>query len=195
MLSSVAMALPLMDYSKGKAAVDLTFRNSEVTCEGTDSDKKSKLDLSITYSLGNDAAIQYRHFAPEMNKDSLYITGDVSTNEFNYLRKIDKNVLAFVGIMSVDESAKQTVYSSHSEDYSSTFTQLGIIGSTKLSTKTTLWGALAVGSDSMTNLEVGLSYEIAPKLELNVNYRDMKFNINDNDLKVKGTGVGITYKF
>ena len=186
MLSSVAMASPLMDYSKGKAAVDLTFRNSEVTCEGTDSDKKSKLDLSITYSLGDNKALQYRHFAPEMDGDT------VVTNEFNYLRKINKNVSAFVGLMNVHVS---DTIGSTSNDYNSTFTQLGVIGSTNLSAKTTLWGALAVGSDSMTNLEVGLSYAITPKLELNVNYRDMKLNIDDSDLKVKGTGVGITYKF
>jgi len=67
--------------------------------------------------------------------------------------------------------------------------------------KTTLWGSAAAGKD-LTNYEVGIGYEFRPNWEFNVNYRDFNvknFSVQSQgggfDLKAKGLGYGITYKF
>jgi len=195
MASSVAMASPLTDYSKSETSLDLTFRNSEIDETRPSDDysfgKKSTMDATITHSLGNGTAIQYRHFSPNITK-SIY-TMKVATDEFNYIRKLDNHVAVFAGLINT----KQTyTHSSGFWDSTSTGTQIGVIGNTTIAPKTTLWGILAVGANSMTNFEAGIGYQIAPNLEFNVNYRQLKLDfMYGYESKVKGTGFGVTYKF
>jgi hypothetical protein len=70
-----------------------------------------------------------------------------------------------------------------------------LVASTELAPKTTLYGMAAAGAN-LTNFGVGISYEIAPHLELDVNYREIEAKkVSNTDLKAKGLGFGITYKF
>lgn len=76
-LSSVAMASPLTDFSKGKAALDLNYRSNpdyDVTfgVKGTDlrSDKiafdgDNNFEWGFTYGIGNNWAMQYRQATPK----------------------------------------------------------------------------------------------------------------------------------
>ncbi|MCX7781076.1 MAG: hypothetical protein N2491_09225 [Negativicutes bacterium] len=94
LLSSVGLAAPLMDYSKGKATLDYTYRpnmdiKAAIGVEGQigiqplaeymgisedgkfseytkqgSFDGKANMDWGLTYGLGNNWAIQYRQFNP-----------------------------------------------------------------------------------------------------------------------------------
>lgn len=77
--------------------------------------------------------------------------------------------------------------------------QVGIIASTVVADKTTLWGSATTSSD-LTNYEVGIGYEFNPGWELNVNYRDLRVKDvrlggGSGEFKEKGMGFGITHKF
>ena len=223
MLTTVALASPLMDYSSGKASIDLTLRNTEnsgpqVNAVGTfvnglSYPKKSNLDAAVTFGLGNNFAFEYRNFEPTSKNFSLYNVGGLpgvnvyqnlklATNEFNVLYKVDKNVAAFAGYMTTKATWSASANSPlitfpHGPTLSDSqnLYQIGVVGSSVIAPKTTLWGSVAVGNHSLTNWEVGVGYEFATNLEFNVNYREIKANVQNNDFKTNGLGYGITLKF
>jgi hypothetical protein len=196
MICGGVSAAPLTDYSEGKTAIDLTSRSSDINDNGSSLDKKSNLDWGITTGLGNKFAIQYNGYNAK-SKDSSYIDGlELKTQEFNVLYQIDKNLSAYTGIV---KSKADWSYGDTSNEKSNM--QFGLIGSTKIADKTTAYASVAVASD-FTNWKVGVSQEIAPNVDFNVDYRRMEvknltgdtYNGSD-DITTKGLGYGVTYKF
>ena len=213
--ASIGFAAPLTDYSAGKTSIDLTWRNSDTEAGDTSFDKKYNLDWGITTALGNNFAIQYNGYNAK-SKDTLSWSDDeetgishldLKTKEFNILYKLDKNLFAYTGLVSIkaEENANVSYTDgspSENESYSSKTkkkVQFGLIGTTKLSDKTTAYAQVGVAKD-FTNWKVGVSQEIAPNLELNVDYRGLKvkkLDVDDEkfDVTSKGLGFGVTYKF
>lgn len=218
--ASIGFTAPLTDYSAGKTAIDLTFRNSDVdaTASGNHSlsktfDGKSSIDWGITTGLGNNFAIQYNGYNAKSKDKVLY--SDASENdslnfklkvqEFNLLYKLDENISAYTGIVRTkgDMNENDTINGVTTSNGSSTNTnsklQFGLAGSTKIADKTTAYAQVGVASD-FTNWKVGVSQEIAPNLDLNVDYRRIEAkNLTSSgtkvDLTAKGLGFGVTYKF
>lgn len=66
---SVGMASPLIDYSAGKTAIDVTVRNTEtvghIVAFDASLDRKYNTELNVTTGLGNNFALQYRYFQPK----------------------------------------------------------------------------------------------------------------------------------
>lgn len=196
MMTSVAFAAPLTDYSQGKTAIDLNWRNTEVKGESVTFDKKYNIDWGITSGLGNDWAIQYRQFNPK--SDATEIAGSfhkakLKTQEFNVLRKLDGNVSAYTGVMKTKGELDGGSSSSKNK------WQLGITGSTQLADKMTAYASLGAGKD-LTTWQIGVAYEVAPNVDFNLDYRQIKadkldFDGEKVDGKAKGLGFGITYKF
>lgn len=214
MLSTAALASPLMDYSSGKGSVDLTWRNAQNSSTGAyygTSSTKYNLDGAITFGLGNNFAIQYRTFNPESDATPSNVGGTavskISTNEFNLLYKLDKNVAIFTGVGTVKgEGSFSSAPGYNYTTQSKTLWQLGVVGNMPIGAKTNLWASAAAGGDSLTNWEIGVSYEFSPGWEFDVNYREVKAdtftgtNSNGtpftlNEAKSKGAGFGVTYKF
>jgi predicted porin len=176
------------------------FHTEKLTSSGgttLDFDSKSNFDGSITVGLGNNFALQYRNFEPksaDTRFSGIITTGKIATNEFNVLYKLDKNVAAFAGYASAKGTMEIFGYGSTSSDTKNLW-QVGLVGSTAIADKTTLWGSVAAGSN-LTNWEVGVSYAFTPNLELNVNYREVKVDdLQGVDVKAKGLGLGVTFKF
>lgn len=215
LVSSVGFASPLTDYSAGKTAIDLNLRSSDVKDNEYSLDKKSNLDWGVTTGLGNKLAIQYNGYNAK-SKDTVYTSNAYETNrmncelkiqEFNVLYKLDRNVSVYTGLVTMKASSLENdnvggvdipyPYSSNTKKKM----QFGLVGSTKLADKTSAYASVGVASD-YTNWKIGVSQEIAPNLELNVDYRRLqaKKMTYDNgggvaDITVKGIGYGITYKF
>ncbi|SEJ71267.1 hypothetical protein SAMN05660742_11497 [Propionispira arboris] len=208
--TSVGFAAPLDDYSAGKTQVDLTWRQSDVKAEGDstagDFNKKGNMEFGITTGLGNNFALQYNNFNGK-SKDTDFTNGGgefsaaatLKMQEFNVLYKVDKNLSVYTGITSVKGSFDSTIGNSESDTKNKL--QFGVIGSTKLGDKTTAYAKVGVAS-GMTNWKVGVSQEVAPNLELNVDYGSLKVNkmafnngMGDVDMTSKGLGFGISYKF
>lgn len=264
-LSSVAAAAPLMEFDKGKVALDYTYRPSldfsaDAKIGGTlfgesgsisgsrNFDGDANLDLGITIGIGNKWGLQYRQYNPagtiwsgsfgfgqnyaamstaeyDPVTINLGFEGKIRSDEFNLLYGFDKNWAAFVGVVRNSAGIK-TSLSGSGYGYSGSLTipelwseeknhfHFGVVGSYKIADKTNLWGLASFGGD-YRNWEAGVSYDIGKDLQLNVNYRDTKFDkfkfagVNFNtpdpanstaidvtsDVTVKGWGFGITYKF
>jgi len=205
--ASIGFAAPLNDYSAGKTAVDITFREDDVAYKGpgydVSFDKKNNVEWGITTGLGNNFAIQYIGY--DTKTKNTYVAdfgtsgkGELKTSEYNLLYKIDEHVAAYAGIVQSKWTISGDSFDSSSTDNKSKV-QFGVIGSTKIADKTTAYASFAVASD-VTNWKLGVSQEIAPNVAINLDYRYLKVkNLTGNDFsdKVdvteKGLGLGVTY--
>jgi len=208
MMPSVVSASPLVDYSHGKVAVDLTWRNSDVAMSHSfipNLDKRYNMDWGFTAGLGNNLAIQYRQFNPRSKDYSVSgasINLQLETQEVNVLYKFDKNVIAYAGIMETKGVINQNISGGNHVGISTNKAskwQVGLIGTAKLAEKTTAYASIGTGKD-LTTWEIGIGQEIGPNLEFNVDYRLVKAKkfeiVNETiDLTAKGLGCGVTYKF
>lgn len=203
--TSIGFASPLMDYSQGKGALDISIKpNTDITLESgdgsTDVDgKHGNLDAGLTYGLGKGWAVQYRYGTAD-TKSYSGKSIDVRAQEFNVLRKVDKNVSAFVGATWVkpDFNGFSGIHGNSTTGY-----QVGLIGVAPLDKKTSLYGIVGVGN-KINSYEAGLSYAFGKELELNVGYKYAKYKDLDAgssdksgnfDYTAKGFQYGLTYKF
>ncbi|WP_371380577.1 hypothetical protein [Sporomusa aerivorans] len=222
--TSIGFAAPLTDYSAGKTAIDLTWRSSDIKTSGTNDDgsswetsfgKKSNLDWGITTGLGNNFAIQYNGFNAKSKDAVSWSAADetgisnlkLKNQELNVLYKLNKNLSVYTGLVSVKAQENATItYTDGSPTENETYTsktkkamQFGFVGSTKIADKTTAYAAVGVASN-FTNWKVGLSQEISPNIDFNVDYRGVKVKELESDgekfdASSKGFGFGVTYKF
>ena len=209
--TSIGFAAPLNDYSAGKTSVDVTWRQSslDATSQGaTDSlSKKGSMEFGITTGLGDNFAFQYTNAnnkskdtnLPDGSGGTYRENGSLKMQEFNVLYKLDKNVSAYVGMVNLKGTINDTDAGTSSG--SKNKLQFGVMGSTKLADKTAAYAQIGVAS-SFNSWKIGIAQEIAPNLELNVDYRrtqakKMNFDngLGDVDMTAKGLGVGISYKF
>jgi hypothetical protein len=216
MITSVAAASPLTDYSPGKTSIDLIMRDT--TNSGTsnvvsgDATSKYNLDAAATFGLGNNLAFQFRTFSPESkNTDIIGYPGltdktKYTANEFNILYKTDKNFAFFIGLVN---AKGQMTFSDPRLNFTTktqNLWQFGAVESVPLGDQATAWASAAVGSSNLLNWEIGLGYTIAPNTELNLTYRefradDFSGNLSDGtavtvgEAKAKGLGFGVNFKF
>lgn len=210
MMSMTCSASPLTDYTAGKTAIDLNlspkikgdyyFKNSPGSLKA-DSDRT--FDWKITTGLGNKFALQYGQYKTQapINSSFEHIT---DFKELNVLYQINKNLSALVGY-------NWTKY--HNEASGSLWAttnsrgayQIGLVGNTKLDSKTSLFGTVAYGP-RVSSWDIGMGYAITKDIEANVTYKyakqkDMVFVApspvpgEQFDVQLKGISYGITYKF
>lgn len=222
LFSSAVSAAPLTDYSAGRTSIDLTWRTSKNTIEANGHsvslDNKYNLDWGITTGLGHDFALQIAGYDAK-SKDTLInmtvtAASHIKTTEYNVLYKLNKNIAAYTGVVNLkgtmDNHMNIGGYSmSQSASGSENKVQFGLIGSTKIAAKTSVYGQVGVASD-LTNWKVGVAQEIAPNVDFNIDYRYLsakKLTLNatdpitgnpitaNTDCTTKGIGFGISYKF
>lgn len=214
-LSSVALASPLTDFSKGKAALDINYRsdadydvNPGINGLGKlgdialDSD--SNLEWGFTYGIGNNWAMQYRQATPKgtlgFNPSpslSVGLEAKTKVEEFNVLYKLNKNFAAFTGAVKAAPSARVSVASAPAfsgdlaiAGHDKNIWQVGVQAVAPFADKFTAYGIAAYGSD-YRNWEAGIGYQLSKDVELNVNYRDLKVeNMNMVGLSVPSWGIG-----
>jgi hypothetical protein len=211
MLTTVALASPLMEYAEDSGSVDLTWRNTENTLSapGLSSTlpKKSSLDAALTFGIGDNLGFQYRYFAPKSPDDSTQrapavVNARLTTREFNLLSKLDKNVTVFGGLVMAKGNQSVVAPAAFSESVDSksrNLWQVGFIGTAPIAEKTILWGSAGTGRD-LINWEVGIGYRVTTDLELNLSYRSIKadnldFNGGKVDVEGKGLGFGVTVRY
>jgi len=196
-IASTALASPLMDFSQGKGSIDLTWRNTENSASGDSFEKKYNLDGAITFGLGNKWAFQYRNFEPKSDNTRIEdddLTLKLATNEFNLLYKLDKNVAAFAGYVTMKGTMTLVGGESDSSDTKKMW-QGGVMATAPLGEKLNLWGMVGAGNN-LTNWEAGMGYAFSPNAELNVNYRMIKVDeLSGANVKAKGLGFGLTFKW
>jgi hypothetical protein len=184
-------------------------------------DAKSRLGAGFTYGLGDKLAVQYK-YADNKTKTYSYevatgfsyqngtTTGQLIANELNVLYKVNPNVSAFAGWTNATAKIKWsynygpdasniTDSGSGTEKGTKDGFQVGLIGQTKFAKNLTGWGSIAAGNN-LTGYELGLGYDLDKDTELNVFYRHAKykdFNVDGEnfDVKIKGVGAGLTFKF
>ena len=186
LMSSAAFAAPMTDYYPGKVSVDLSFRNTKNSYGGDGFKSRYNFEPSFTFGLTNNLALQYRSVnAKSGGSPSLKL----NVTEFNVLYGLTPQVSAFGGFIKT----KGTLAGS-SDDRNTM--QLGLLSTIPVARKVSLYGIIGAG-DKWTNSEVGVSYIFADNWEFNLDYRYMnaKKLLYKNDVKAKGLGFGVTYKF
>lgn len=210
----------------------------------TNFDGSANIDAGVTIGLGNNWAVQYRQYNPQgaikpleichtfydfVHVDALInSTLKIKSQEFNLMRKLGPKVSAFVGVVNtnagLDTSVKGEAWTRYemggefkgnaelrSQDRNTV--HLGLVGVANIAKNLDGYGVVSVGSD-YRNWEAGIAYNFNKNWQLNVSYRDTKFEnfqlasgsvatydydatgtAKINDVTVKGWGFGLTYKF
>lgn len=208
LVSSVGFAAPLNDFSQGKVAVDLTYRNTDSSMStasfSQDFDKKYNLDLGLTVGLGNNLAFQYKHFDGKSKDTTLpnakIANAKMNMNEYNVLYGLGNNVAVYAGLATFKgEMNNLTTPSDGGSSDTNNRWQLGVMDTVQLGDKTSAWAKVGVGKD-LTSWEVGVGYAIDKNVDFNVDYRSIEAKKlsgerGESDMKLKGLGFGVTYKF
>ncbi len=220
LFSAVGFASPLTDFSQGKASIDLNWRMSnDLEYPGDSLDaSNSNFDVGLTIGLGNKFAFQWQNqnakskdysgtFTNGVDVLSGSLNSKLTANQFNILYSVDKNVAAFVGYtqakneFDVNGTYNGTPFGGTVSGKMVNGWQLGFTGSFPMGKNMSGYGTLGFGN-KITNIEIGIAYEFAKNAELNLfykstEYKDLEFDgVSDKyDLKVKGPGVGVTFKF
>lgn len=207
LFSTVGFASPLLDFSKGKTAIDLSWRPSsdfdsgDISADG----KNNNFDFGLTVGLGNRFALQWLNQSAKSKDFYDVYNATLTANQFNLLYSLDKNVAAFVGYTRTKNDVGIYTYETLNGKTISGW-QAGLTGSVPLGDKFSGYGTVGVGN-KITSYEAGVAYEFAKNLEVNLfykyaKYKDLEFNYDilnyiygSYDLKVKGPGIGVTYKF
>lgn len=140
---------------------------------------------------------------------SVTIESKFRQEEYNVLYKLDKNFALFTGLVratpSLGVNATINGYpvniAAQGEDKN--IWHFGVLGMAPFADKFNAYGVASFGSD-YRNWEVGIAYDVAKNVKLDVNYRDMKVDnmtlatigsAVKSDSQYKGWGMGITYSF
>lgn len=199
MTAGVTLASPLTDYSAGKVALDVNWTpNTKLegsTAFGSESfdGKNGNFDFGLTAGLGNKWAIQYRYANPVSKDFASYHVG-LRSQEVNLLYQLNNNLSAFIGWHQAKISTNFPVAADNRNSW-----QIGLIGTTEIAKKTSLYGIVGAGS-GLFSAEAGVAYAFDKSLDLNLFYRykrvdSLKVYSEEIDTTAKGFGLGITYKF
>lgn len=214
LISGMVSASPLTDYTAGQTAIDFNWRPN-LNLDYTDSSATVGLDssggnydLGVTVGLGKKFAFQYANQHVKSNINNIIAGGpnytDLTANHFNLLYQLDKNVAVFAGYARAanDIVALPPLPSMTVEGRTASSCQFGVVGSFPLGKKLTAYGIAGFGPH-IDSLEAGLGYDFTKNTELNVFYKSVKYKeleyntIPDYkiDIKARGMGLGLTFKF
>lgn len=224
-LSTVGLAAPITDYSKDKLSIDVSYQPSLSISNDIDIDGKTKdFDFGITAALSEKWGIQY--IKNNFKSDTINISNsgagysesysadsDMKVEQINLTYNCSENTVVFVGYTRNKLSASYNYSidvpgvghesgSYSSSGNSSNGFQVGVIEVVPVNEKLKSYGVLGIG-DKLFNIELGLSQELSPNVDLNLFYKYMKLtDINlggsrdsDIDIDTKGLGFGVTCKF
>lgn len=219
-VTSVSFASPLSNYDKGSLAIDLNMSISPKLESGESIDAKSRLGAGISYGIGNKFAVQY-NYSDNKSKNTPFeeddgtnyaigtLNAQVTGQQFNLLYQINPNISAFAGWTKSKLKVNSTFEygdgsgplgnGSTTDKESQNGYQVGFIGQTKLADNLTGWALIGAGN-KVNAYEIGVGYDLAKNTEFNVFYRQTKYkDFGDSDdkydVKTKGLGAGLTFKF
>jgi len=203
---SVTVASPLTDYSQGHWAIDLTIRNTKLSNNAPfDLGEKSSIDTAFTLGLGDKFAVQYNGASPKSGRNDvesaycLYVQPKV--NQFNVLYKLNDKLSAIIGYTSANYTGVYDYhYYTNTINYNNNCVTFGVLGTSQIAPKTTLWGSVNGGKNIM-DYKIGVGYQIRSNIDFNVDYRYYKIEnlktVTESGFEVyaKGLGIGLTYKY
>ncbi|MDR3589561.1 MAG: hypothetical protein P4N41_07835 [Negativicutes bacterium] len=174
-------ASPLTDFSRGAAAVDVSYNIH--TFEGFN----NSYSFGLTTGLGNDWAFNFRQAGYDpVHNSTLY---DAINREFNVVRKIDDTWQLYGGFSTTSGSGNAAFWHKN-------VIQGGVIGTKKLNDRTTFFVNMG-GGWNVANVEFGFSYQLQPGLEISSIYRHLtveKIEHYDDKLNMRCINLGVTWK-
>lgn len=214
LLTGVAAASPLTDYSPGKVSLDINYSKQGIDFKQGEAEqsfnKKGNWDFAGTFGLGNKFAVQYAQANTGPNpttthdqagnlRDGYTDSYKLHTQQFNILYQLDKSFSIYTGMFRVDGTWTNYDLAKNYQSNTKNLWQFGVLGHTKLADKLTGFAALGIGK-SLNTYHVGLGYAFAPHLEFNIIYDYKKVKglydeVGKYDITAKGMKYGITYKF
>ena len=214
LLTGVALASPLTDYSAGKVSIDVNYSkqgidfNQEGWVQGFT--KKGKWDFGGTFGLGNKFAVQYVQVDTGPNPTTTYDKDGnlrdgytdsykLHTQQFNVLYQLDKSFSVYTGIFRTNGTWTNYDLMKNYHSNTENIWQFGVLGYTKLADKLTGSASVGIGKN-LNTYHIGLGYAFTPNLEFNIMYDYKKVKglydeVGRYDITAKGMKYGITYKF
>ena len=186
--AAMASAAPMTDFNKGEGQIDLGTWHSNAGFDDYDFGYKWNLTGGVEYALANKLGLQYAYHGLNAKNDRYTDEGggDLSgrQHEVNLLYNLCKGVAVSAGWsrIGVEEAANNIA-------------QLGLVGKAPLGKNFAVYGLASIGTKSTFTGEAGLAYTFAKDFDLNVGYRYLKTDLEDQGGKFKGLLLGLTYRF
>lgn len=195
-------ASPLTNYSAGNFSIDVNYSKPTMSNDEHpntyDCNGKGKWDYAATVGIGNKFAIQYSRANPTADENSFGNKLKLTIKEYNLLYQLNPNVSVYAGIVSGSAEWYGNLESAAKNRW-----QIGVQYYKPVADKLIGFASAAAGKD-VQKYNIGLGYEFAPNLEMNVGYQYSKIKnftgyYTDptyvEDWTYKGMKYGVTYKF
>lgn len=190
-MSSVAMAAPVTNLEKGETNAGYLFWNPKLEVSSYDLGSNNANGFFVETALTDKVIVGIETIKGDGSAvvGGTYISADTRFTDLTIQYKVADNVRLIAGNRNYDTNASATGYGSIS--YSTDKFIYGISGSTSLGEKTTAYASVLNNSVG-TDWQLGVNQTLSNNLTFNVNYR---YYDEDDDLKLKGIGAGLIYKF
>lgn len=200
LVSSIGFAAPVVELNKGETTIGYSHSNFDLTVNGdSDLGDLKANGYYVQHGLTDKITLGF-----EKNKGKYSCTDGVDSNTINIsfndiyaTYKVAKNAQILLGNRAYKLSGFGTEAGVPWSETLSTENKLmyGIQGTAKLAEK--LNGYLGfIKTSEETESKIGVIYAVASNTNLDLNYTIHKWDIDDIDeLKFKGIGFGLNYKF
>jgi len=200
LMAASASAAPLTNFDTNKGSLDLgVWHTGTIVNHGEDFSGANRINGGLTVGVGGPWGLQYRYFDMQTNSNthSSVFPAPVgqysnqykgSTNEFNVLYSLGKNVALFAGVNKVSgnlvSSSPISSLNSNQEANQSLF-QGGVVATMPLGHSVDGYALAGFGTHKLRQAELGLSAKLSDGLQANVGYRGFHVNnIDDTALSV-----------
>ncbi len=204
---TVANAAPQTEFQKGQFQLDAGAYNMEAETDvkagepidenfGIATDKKWNFTGGLTYGLTDKTALQYNYTGLNTGDVTLKADGESENigesannamHEVNVIQSLNKNFAVYGGWARI---------SGDIFDNANNIAQAGLIAKTPIGSRVEVYGKAGVGTKKTTTWEAGLGAKLTDDLDLNVGYKYINTELDDNqNVSFKGIVTGLSYRF
>ncbi len=189
LMSSMAMAAPITDLSKGESVVGYSYWNTSLKVDEYDFGKTNVNGFYAESAIDDKFSIGVESTKVSKNGKIYGVGVSIYTTfiDVSLKYKIDENFQLIAGNRNYDNTASVGGFSA--SDTINTF--FYGVGATTGIGKTTSAYASVIHSDVADDWQVGINRILSKDADFNVNYR----SYSEDGISLKGVGAGISYKF
>jgi opacity protein-like surface antigen len=199
-VSSVAMAAPITDLHKDEIVAGYIYWNPKLTANeygySADFGKTTANGAYVETAIDNKTVVGIETIQGSQSAtlSGMKLHADTRFTDLTVQYKLDNKIRLIAGNRSYDTTLSLTSqggsYSSEDTKTNKFIYGIGAVTNLGKTDDTTAYASI-LHSDIADDWQVGVNHKFSKQISMNVNYR----SYSEDDLKLKGVGAGLSYKF